>query len=472
MRLSTWNSVLHLTALVLLVACGGGDGGGGSGGNPTPVNNKVELTGQFVDSAVAGLKYITSSGLTGATDGTGAFSYKDGDSVSFYLGDILLGEAAGAPLITPVDLVAGATDETNSTVMNIAALLQTLDEDSDPSTGITISGAVFMAAKGKSINFNAVDFATEINNFLNAVFAVVGSTPPTPVLGADAALHLSASLLCGRAGNYAVTYTGDDSGNISFMANPDGSISGTGKSTTSSESPTFTLSGIFTSNGKSEITTTSAGLEFSGTVSLDGTVSGLWKNTVSSTSGEYTGNKTSDLTPDCTPANDTGSGTTTEPGTGTGTGTGSDPTTSTGSSDFGSLTIAGDASFNRNFSEIFSGTKAIATLTGGSGTLFWNEIDSAGIIGAGRALEIVVIDGIPREIVMSGTKIVVISGADQSWSYGLNCTSSDACTNVTLNTDTHEVTFASLVLKVITADESNLATADITLNGVLTYPAP
>jgi hypothetical protein len=66
----------------LLVACGGGGGtttGNNGGGNT--------LSTAFIDAPVKGLTYISNpSGLTGTTDSAGTISFKEGDSVSLYLG--------------------------------------------------------------------------------------------------------------------------------------------------------------------------------------------------------------------------------------------------------------------------------------------------------------------------------------------------------------------------------------------------
>jgi len=40
-------------------------------------------TGYFIDAAVAGLNYKTSSGFTGVTDSKGSFQYKKGEKVQF-----------------------------------------------------------------------------------------------------------------------------------------------------------------------------------------------------------------------------------------------------------------------------------------------------------------------------------------------------------------------------------------------------
>lgn len=93
------NGPLHFTlvtiaAMTLLVsACGGGGG------------RSRALTGQFVDSPVAGLSYKTPT-RSGVTDADGRFEYRAGENVEFSLGNTVLGEADGKARITPFDLVS------------------------------------------------------------------------------------------------------------------------------------------------------------------------------------------------------------------------------------------------------------------------------------------------------------------------------------------------------------------------------
>ena len=75
-------SFLILILIALLVFVGLSSCGGD--GSKTP-------TGQFIDSAVQGLGYEASpSGKNGITDDDGKFKYKDGDIISFFLGDVFL----------------------------------------------------------------------------------------------------------------------------------------------------------------------------------------------------------------------------------------------------------------------------------------------------------------------------------------------------------------------------------------------
>lgn len=108
--------------------------------------------GIFMDSAVEGLTFKTET-LTGETDSQGRFSYMPGETVTFSIGGIVLGTATAKSFITPVDLVAGAQNETDPTVTNITRLLITLDEDNDPDNGITISPEVRTALADSSVDF-------------------------------------------------------------------------------------------------------------------------------------------------------------------------------------------------------------------------------------------------------------------------------------------------------------------------------
>ena len=71
----------------------------------------------------------------------------------FFIGDISIGHALAQEVVTPVDLVENANDETDPTVSNIACFLQTLDNDDNPENGILITDEIREAAVGLSVNF-------------------------------------------------------------------------------------------------------------------------------------------------------------------------------------------------------------------------------------------------------------------------------------------------------------------------------
>jgi hypothetical protein len=95
-RLSQWVGLCLLSA-----ACGGGGGG--------------QESGVFLDSAVEGLGFVSGT-LSGLTDADGTFLVDGGAPITLSLGDIVLGTAGAQPVVTPVDLVAGAQDEQHPTV--------------------------------------------------------------------------------------------------------------------------------------------------------------------------------------------------------------------------------------------------------------------------------------------------------------------------------------------------------------------
>ncbi|MBF0462351.1 MAG: putative Ig domain-containing protein, partial [Magnetococcales bacterium] len=117
--------------------------------HPAPTLNISH--GIFLDSAVAGVQYRTAS-QSGVTDSGGGFAFKDGETVTFSVGNIILGTVSstsvragtgGLPIVTLdklADTVAGAQSAAHANIVtNIARLLQTLDSDGNPANGITIT---------------------------------------------------------------------------------------------------------------------------------------------------------------------------------------------------------------------------------------------------------------------------------------------------------------------------------------------
>ncbi|MDA3896097.1 MAG: MopE-related protein [Desulfobacteraceae bacterium] len=151
------NIILIMSCAFLMginfIGCGGG------GGSDNSSNGSTVIEGVFLDSAVEGLNYKTDT-QTGITDNNGTFKYQENEVITFSIGSIDLGQTTGKTIITPIDLVEGATDANNNQVINICRLLQTLDDDSNVDNGITIAETVNNAAKVISIDFNA-----DVNQF-------------------------------------------------------------------------------------------------------------------------------------------------------------------------------------------------------------------------------------------------------------------------------------------------------------------
>lgn len=160
-------------------------------GNPEPGEPQLQ-TGVFVDSEVGGLTYETAT-QNGITNENGEFVYFEGEIVTFSVGIIELGSAEGASQLTPIS-IASTPDATveSQEVKNIAAFLQSLDSDADPSNGITIEAAVVEA-----INVNEIDFTGNIVNLLGEMVAEINLVLDSSlevVYPEVAAMHMAESL--------------------------------------------------------------------------------------------------------------------------------------------------------------------------------------------------------------------------------------------------------------------------------------
>ena len=116
-----------------LSACGGGIDTGPLLGTPAQTPPQ---TGQFIDSPVQGLGYVTSSGLSGTTDAQGRFQFHAGDTITFRIAGVDIGSATAGSAVTPASLVGG--DEDSARFSNLLVMLQSLDSDGDPDNGITL----------------------------------------------------------------------------------------------------------------------------------------------------------------------------------------------------------------------------------------------------------------------------------------------------------------------------------------------
>ena len=135
------------------------------------------LSGVLLDSPVEGVAYQSS--VSGITDNLGTYFYYAGDDVKFTIGGIDLGTATASTQITPIDLV-GTTDLTDQKLVNIIRLIQTLDDDGDPTNGITITSAIRTAAQNTTVNFNqstsafAANIASDISTITSQL--TIGAT--------------------------------------------------------------------------------------------------------------------------------------------------------------------------------------------------------------------------------------------------------------------------------------------------------
>lgn len=156
-------SLLSLAVFSVLAGCGGSD-------NEAPA--RASMTGVFLDGAVENLDYVAGTAAKASTTSKGEFTCYAGDTVSFSIGGIALGNAPCAATITPLQL-AGVTDIKDVKVINRLLALQLLDEDSDPSNGIKLAADVKTALASRSADFtaSATTFNTAMTDNLKAAGA-------------------------------------------------------------------------------------------------------------------------------------------------------------------------------------------------------------------------------------------------------------------------------------------------------------
>jgi hypothetical protein len=268
-------------------------GGGGGGGTPSP---------SFVDCWVWGLEFTTSAvpPVKGFTGHGGSFDCALGETVTFTVGDIVLGSGVSGPCMNPIE-ITGATDIFEYEPTNIARFLQTIDDDADPSNGIYIIEAVHTAAAGRSLDFglhpNAFAADSVVQRTVSDLTGVTSAGTRTLVETAAARAHLQSTLLRAFHADYVGTFDGfrgqdewegdwdlsiDDSGNVAGMFQP---IGGDQLSISGSLQP----SGSFSCDDGGV-----TGLWFSGRITRDSDglhkVEGAW-NDYEQGSGTFTGSR-------------------------------------------------------------------------------------------------------------------------------------------------------------------------------------
>jgi len=150
-----------------LSACGGSSNSTEPTSNntpPTPPTSATTYTGMFLDAAVEGLNYTTTS-QSGKTNADGEFVFQLDEDVTFSIGDIVLPSVKAAMYITPLDIYS-TENISQLEVVNLLRLLQSLDVDGDPSNNIQISDTSHQLATGLTIDFAALDFEQQVADLI------------------------------------------------------------------------------------------------------------------------------------------------------------------------------------------------------------------------------------------------------------------------------------------------------------------
>lgn len=231
-----WGKVLAgaaFSGVLMLTACGGDSSsrkGAGSEGDETVAPSDKAY---FVDNVVIGLRYRCGEAagfkLTGDQ---GVLFCTPGETVSFYVGDILLGSAsmqAGTSFVTPLTLATeeGVVDQ--NVVINLARLLISLDSDQNPDNGIQIDPASHVNT-GLSLDFTVAteSFTASAATVLTALSQSVVDGPFDLVSAGDADSHLVFGLYLVNAGYYEglINRSGESTSEMAFMASRYGAVYG------------------------------------------------------------------------------------------------------------------------------------------------------------------------------------------------------------------------------------------------------
>lgn len=174
-------NIITFACLLSIVSC--------SSSSSTSGDNAV-LTGVFVDSAVGGVLY-SSSTQTGVTNQNGEFQYIDGESITFSIGSLDFPELVAQAEISPVNMSPTESIDDNVTI-NIARLLQSMDVDNNPNNGISISET----ASSSAIPLDFSQSPSEFSNDPDVINLVANSGSSSAVLIAPevAIAHLSNTL--------------------------------------------------------------------------------------------------------------------------------------------------------------------------------------------------------------------------------------------------------------------------------------
>jgi len=431
---------LYLISLIILQACSDGSGTNTS---------SVDQQGTFIDSIVSGLRYESLSN-SGFTDAQGNFRYREGELIRFFVGDIFIGESLGQEIITPIELVSGAIDETSTQVQNIIIFLQSIDIDGDESNGINITRLTNDAATGETVDFTLAAGTFEVDGALEILISDLTSVNGVsrsilPRIQVTAAFR--ANLIALFSGNYRGTFTGDDSGNWEVIIDNNGIITGQSTSITFGSEE---VSGQVSSSGQTSIAGTTSSGVFSGVITRDGNISGTWLDD-DGESGTFTGNRISD-----TPL----------PGTG--------DNDSVPDINSGSLTISGDDSGNIGVSFAPNLNPVIINDPDGPTpnvvlVSWFQNITSSNEFEA-RNLQ-VVYNNETGEVLSVGyfraTSLDINSDPTSFYTYSFSCEDNQqACLSISLDITEKQVIFNNFN---IFANGDNDATGSISFNGTLSW---
>jgi hypothetical protein len=226
-------------------------------------DSTTTYTGTFVDAPVQGLNYstVTQSGLT---DASGTYKYQNGETVTFKLGNLTLGAVTATSSLNPLDLAGDNSLGSISTkAMNIAMLLQNLDQNRSNTGSIIISSAL-KDHNFSNVNLNDAGLEASMNTLLadGTVSANIDSNN-TVITQANATSAMTTYLKSYIEGTYTGTITVTKNVNPNFTCtdktNYSTVITSSGNNFTITSPTSITTNGVTTTRNVVWTTTTLSG---------------------------------------------------------------------------------------------------------------------------------------------------------------------------------------------------------------------
>lgn len=234
-------SVIMVLFSLFLVSCGGSGGGGTTTTNTPPptqnfgVDGSVgNMSGVLLDDFIAGVAYESTS-FSGTTDASGDFDCKSGETVTFKVGTLVLGNTPCLPVVTPIDLLTNGehkwnsvsftgnsvdelTSAQNKKLQRMLMILQTLDTDGDLSNGISVHANTNASLTALNVTQSVFDSLmssnsdSEFSDAMDSLVATLGGGAVAVTDVSNAMTHFKNTL-----SSTTECTTGDKAGSTSVM---------------------------------------------------------------------------------------------------------------------------------------------------------------------------------------------------------------------------------------------------------------
>lgn len=293
-----------LACAVLLAACGGG-GSDNSGSTPTEPIKAAVVETAVATPAISGQRVVAcGNGVTctnAITEDGGKFDQVVGGTLDFYVGPLkILSAADTSKAITSILSFSTTGDENDATFINQMSLLYSLDEDADPTNGISISAeahTVMQSQPWSAIKFDVAPDVfvsnTALQSLVNAVNAVATKPGVSLTVRDPAQVKETVKQLLFKerwGGTWTLTLDDDAATTVALTVAADGTVK------IGDTGATFSLQTLSSTQADMRFTQSSVG-SFIGKINADGTGKGTWSKVgTTPTAGWWTAKRSTETT--------------------------------------------------------------------------------------------------------------------------------------------------------------------------------